>query len=283
MTKEKKTTLRRTFRSRISCDVGFRCSFVSLLTWIRTILAPVSAPGPEARCRVALLILQIRSTCSPTQMEPAVLSNIAEVEPATSAAPAVAKASVSVPSVLGPRANPVRVAVPVSDVQLAQFEGKSHRKGWRFHTPSLEVGSETCPSFSSFARCFAPLDVALRCIHRWRLVRGCRGVVESHRDGTPHVHIVVQKTKTELSWKQITVGTQRREVQAARESPSDRGTSVERSTCTSTRFVFQKRCHVVRCHLVHFAVGRVPLGPSCLSLRQRAPSRVLYTSLSLKE
>ena len=83
-----------------------------------------------------------------------------------------------------------------------------------FADPSL--GDAICYSISApgfrnqhvlftYVRCACPLSSALDQLQSHGAVTGCRGVVESHKDGTPHLHIYVQKSKTMLSWNQVTV------------------------------------------------------------------------------
>ena len=146
----------------------------------------------------------------------AVLSNSAEVEPAASAAPAVAEASVSVPCVLGPRANPVRVAVPVSDVQLAQFEGKSYPEGLAIPYSISGGGIRNMSILLTFARCFARLAAHPKVEASARVQGGGGGVPRSRRQRR-------NCRGTRSLWNTTA------EVQATRESPSDPGTSVERT------------------------------------------------------
>ena len=83
-----------------------------------------------------------------------------------------------------------------------------------FADPSLGTAttySITAPGFRNqhvlftYVHCTCPLLSALEQLQCHAAVTGCRGVVESRKDGTPHLHVYVQKTKTLLSWNQVTV------------------------------------------------------------------------------
>ena len=50
----------------------------------------------------------------------------------------------------------------------------------------------------TYAKCFVPLDVVLRKLTDEHTVRGVGGVVESHNDNTPHVHMCVQRSRTKM-------------------------------------------------------------------------------------
>ena len=83
-----------------------------------------------------------------------------------------------------------------------------------FADPSLGQAmtySITAPGFRdqhvllTYVHCTCPLVSALDQLQCHAAVTGCRGVVESHKDGTPHLHVYVQKTKSLLSWSQVTI------------------------------------------------------------------------------
>ena len=113
-------------------------------------------------------------------------------------------ARVDFPSVMS-AAEPVRIAVLVTDQHLAQFEPTIYAEGVSIPYTVTSAGIRNMAVFLTNATCFCSLDVAMDRLQSYRPVHGCRGVVESHRDGTPHLHISVQKSKTQLTWDRPTI------------------------------------------------------------------------------
>ena len=83
-----------------------------------------------------------------------------------------------------------------------------------FSDPSLgeaQAYSISAPGFRNqnllltYVHCTCPLVSALDQLQGHAAVNGTRGVVEFHRDGTLHLHVFVQKSKTLLSWQQVTL------------------------------------------------------------------------------
>ena len=90
----------------------------------------------------------------------------------------------------------VRVAIPFTDDHAGGMETL-------FSDPTLgeaQVYSIASPGIRNqqilltYARCECPLLSALEQIQCHKPTNGTRGVVESHKDGTSHVHIYVQKS-----------------------------------------------------------------------------------------
>ena len=102
-------------------------------------------------------------------------------------------------------AEPVRIAVLVTDQHLAHFEPTTYPEGVSIPYTVTSTGIRNMAVFLTCARCFCLRGVAMDRLQWYRPVYGCRGVVESHRDGTPHLHIFVEKSKTQLTWDQLAI------------------------------------------------------------------------------
>ena len=86
--------------------------------------------------------------------------------------------------------------------------------GTLFADPSLgpaQAYSISAPGFRNqhvlftYVHCNCPLLSALEQLQVHAAVNGTRGVVELHADGTPHLHMYVQKSKSLLTWTQVTI------------------------------------------------------------------------------
>ena len=100
------------------------------------------------------------------------------------------------------------VAIPVSSEQMEAVQSSA------LFDPALGTPvSYTCASpgirnqavLLTYARCVCPLQSLLEQLQGYKSVSGCRGVVESHKDGTPHVHVYMQKSKTLMTWEKLSV------------------------------------------------------------------------------
>ena len=86
--------------------------------------------------------------------------------------------------------------------------------GTLFADPSLgpaQAYSISAPGFRNqhvlftYVHCNCPLLSALEQLQVHAAVNGTRGVVELHADGTHHLHKYVQKSKSLLTWTQVTI------------------------------------------------------------------------------
>ena len=103
-----------------------------------------------------------------------------------------------------------RRAIPVSEAQLEQMESTLPAAG-AFHDTSTHVNFQvrTTRIALTYARCPVPLDeVFSQLATGSRAIKGMRGVIESHRDGTPHVHVIVQKRNSAIPYRNLLLSHQ---------------------------------------------------------------------------
>ena len=114
-------------------------------------------------------------------------------------------------SAVGPKRRPrTRHAIPVSQAQLDQFETDLPPCG-PFHDVSTDINFQvrTSKIALTYARCPVPIEeVYAQLSTNSRAINGMRGVVEPHRDGFPHVHVIVQKKNSAIAYRSLLLSYQ---------------------------------------------------------------------------
>ena len=98
-----------------------------------------------------------------------------------------------------------RRSVSVTSVQMEHFEDRIPAAG-TLHDTSTHGGFQirTARIALTYARCPIALESCFRQLASVSsTIRGMRGVVEPHQDGTPHVHIIVQKSNTAIPYRNL--------------------------------------------------------------------------------
>ena len=103
-----------------------------------------------------------------------------------------------------------RHAVPVSRAQLEQFESDMPASG-PFHDISTDSNFQvrTSKIALTYARCLVPIEeVFVQLSTNSKAINGMRGVVEPHRDGFPHVHVIVLKKNSAIPYRSLLLSYQ---------------------------------------------------------------------------
>ena len=103
-----------------------------------------------------------------------------------------------------------RHSIPVTQAQLEQIESTIPPAG-AFLDTSTHVNFQvrTTKIALTYARCFVPLEeVFAQLATGSKAIRGMRGVIEPHMDGTPHVHVIVQKKNSAIPYRNFLLSYQ---------------------------------------------------------------------------
>ena len=98
-----------------------------------------------------------------------------------------------------------RTEIPLTAEQLEAMESTLPAAGTFLGTSTHgNFQIRTARIALTYARCPIPVEDCFRQLASVSsTIKGMRGVVEPHRDGTPHVHIIVQKSNTAIPYRNL--------------------------------------------------------------------------------
>ena len=96
-----------------------------------------------------------------------------------------------------------RSEIPITEAQLESMETTIPSAGTFLPTSThLNFQVRTGRIALTYARCPIPIEDVFRQLSSCSTtIKGMRGVIEAHRDGTPHVHVIVQKSNSSIPYR----------------------------------------------------------------------------------